>query len=328
MPRGGRGTERFLAAFEELERAGAVAGPEWLLARRRAALGRFAEVGFPASREEEWRYTSMTPMVEAPFRLPLEAAPNGHGRHALGRLGLGTAAWPRLVFVGGRLSAAGSAVPPLPAGVRVGSLADALRVDGQLIEPHLGCHAALDREGFTALNTACFQDGALVSVPPDIRLPEPIHVVFVGAPGVLAQPRCLVVAGPGSEATVVEHYVGPAGEAYLTNAVTEVVVGEGAVVRHCALEEEGAHAFHVRTVQVDQERDSTFVSGSVALGGRLVRQNLGVLFRGEGGTCTLDGLYVVGGGQHVDNHITVDHSRPRCASRQLYKGILEGHARA
>jgi Fe-S cluster assembly protein SufD len=325
--RGGRGTERFLAAFAELERAGVLVGPEWLQARRRGALARFAEVGFPAHREEAWRYTNMGPMVETPFRLSLGPSTDGTGLERPGPLDVGGPEWTRLVFVEGRFSPTWSTVGRLPGGVRAGSLADALRGGDRTLEAHLGAHA-VEGSGFTALNTACFQDGAFVVVPAGVRLPAPVHVLFLGGAGVLAQPRSLVLAGPGSEATIIEHYVGPSDDGYLTSAVTELVLEEDAVVRHHALEEEGARAFHVRTVQADLDRDSAFFSSAIALGGRLVRQNLGVLLRSEGGRCELDGLYLVGTGHHVDHHVTVDHAAPRGTSRQLYKGILDGQARA
>jgi Fe-S cluster assembly protein SufD len=196
------------------------------------------------------------------------------------------------------------------------------------VEPHFGRHADSEHNGFTALNTAFARDGAFVSLPAGGRLPEPIHLVFVGVADALAQPRILVLAGPASEATIIEHYVGLAGQAYLTNAVTEIVAGEGAIIRHYTLLEESEPAFHVGTIQVDQDRDSTFRACSAAMGGRLVRNNLGVLLRAPGGSCALDGLYVVTGRQHVDNHVTVDHAVPRCASQQLYKGILDGRSRA
>jgi Fe-S cluster assembly protein SufD len=110
--------------------------------------------------------------------------------------------------------------------------------------------------------------------------------------------------------------------------VTEIVVDEEAAVQHVKIQEESEAAFHVGTLQVDQHRDSSFLACSAALGARLARNNLGVRLGAEGGSCQLDGLSVMAGRQHVDHHVTVDHARPRCASRQLYKGILDGRSRA
>ncbi|MGH7263920.1 MAG: Fe-S cluster assembly protein SufD, partial [Candidatus Rokuibacteriota bacterium] len=320
--------DQYLADFDAFERNGAAGSPSWLRGLRQAAIARFAELGFPTVREEAWRYTSVAPLVEAGLRPARDEAPDTLDADVLARVDLGGARWPRLVFVDGRFSATLSSVPALPTGARVTSLAEALAADGRLVEAHLGRHAAFGGDGFTALNTAFARDGAVVVLPAGVRLPEPVHLVFVATAGVLAQPRTLVVAGHGSEATIVEHYLGLAGPAALTSAVTEVVVGDGALVHHYTLHEQGERAFHVGTLQVDQDRDSAFRACSATMGGRLVRSNLGVLLRAEGASCVLDGLYAIGGRQHVDNHVTVDHAAPRCASQQLYKGILDGRSRA
>jgi Fe-S cluster assembly protein SufD len=320
--------DQYLADFDRFERNGAARSPSWLRGLRQAAIARFAELGFPTVREEAWRYTSVAPVVERAFRPIGGEVLAGLGHGVLAPFMLGPVDGSRLVFLNGRFSAELSSIRPLPGGARIVSLADALTTEAGLLEPHLGRHADSEHNGFTALNTAFARDGAFVSLPAGGRLPEPVHLVFVGGADALAQPRILVVAGPASEATIVEHYVGLSGQAYLTNAVTEIVAGEGAAIRHYTLQEESEHAFHVGTVQVDQDRDSTFRACAAVLGGRLVRNDLGVLLRAEGGTCALDGLYAVTGRQHVDNHVTVDHAAPRCASQQLYKGILDGRSRA
>jgi Fe-S cluster assembly protein SufD len=319
---------RYLADFEAFERAEGGRTPRWLRALRRAAITRFGEAGFPTPREEAWRYTSVAPLLEPGFPPGRDEAPGGLEADLVDPGLLGAAEWTRLVYVNGRFAPALSSLGPLPGGVRVGSLADALVTEAALIERHLGRHADPARDAFAALNTAFARDGALVSVAAGARLAEPICLVFVGADGVLAQPRTLVVAGPGSEATVIEHHIGAPDCAYLTNAVTEIVVGEGAAIHHATLLEESERAFHVRTVQVDQDRDSRFGFSVAVMGGRLVRNTLGVLLHGEGARAALDGFYAVAGVQHVDNHVTVEHAAPRCTSQQLYKGILDGRSRA
>jgi Fe-S cluster assembly protein SufD len=157
----------------------------------------------------------------------------------------------------------------------------------------------------------------------------PIHLLFVstGAGGpTISHPRSLIVAEPESRAVIVETYVGVEGGVYLTNAVTEIVLGQGAAVDYCRLQAEADGAFHVATVQVRQERDSAFSSCSVMLGAALSRNDLGVVLAGERAVCTLDGLYVAAGAQHVDNHTCVEHVEPHGTSRELYKGVLDGRA--
>jgi Fe-S cluster assembly protein SufD len=320
--------ETYRAAFEALERTAAGQAPDWLRGLRREAITRFAETGFPTVRQEEWRHTSVAPLIEAAF--PPATDRNGAGAEpaTLGRFPAGMFGGIRLVFIDGRYAASLSTVPPLPGGLCIGSLAEALVTDAPGLDAHLGRHATAAGDGFTALSTAFVRDGAFVSLPPGARVESPIHLLFVGATRALAQPRNLVIAGRDSAATIIEHYAGVDGQAYWTNVVTEIVVEEGATVRHVKIQEESEAAFHVSTLQVDQQRDSSFSACSAALGARLARNNLGVRLGAEGGSCQLDGLYMMAGRQQVDNHITVDHARPRCASRQLYKGILEGRSRA
>jgi Fe-S cluster assembly protein SufD len=321
--------DHYLSEFEALERQGALRSPSWLAPVRRSAMARFAEAGFPTTRDEDWRYTNLAPLVATPFRPVRAPAPDGLPTGTLERLALGGTGSPRLVFVDGRYSPRHSSRPPLPARVQLSSLAEAMTIDGELIERHLARHATWDANVFAALSTAFVEDGVFLHVPADTSLSAPIELLFLAtAPRVLAQPRILVVAGPNSRVSVVERYVGLTDEAYFTNAVTEIVAGDAAVVDHYVLQEQGTGAFHVATVHAGLARDSAFSTCSATFGGRLGRTTLGLQFGGEGAQGAISGLYVVGGRQHVDNHVTVDHAVPRCTSRQLFKGVLDGSARA
>jgi Fe-S cluster assembly protein SufD len=109
--------------------------------------------------------------------------------------------------------------------------------------------------------------------------------------------------------------------------VTEIVCGDGAVLEHYKLQRESLAAFHVQKVGATQERGSNFASHNVCLGAALARTDINVLFKAEGSECTLNGLFLAGGSQHVDNHTLIDHAKPHCTSRELYKGILDGRSR-
>jgi Fe-S cluster assembly protein SufD len=320
--------DRYLATFQALERRGAFRSPSWLVPLRRRAIDRFAESGFPTTRDEDWRYTNLTSLAATPFR-PAAPSPAGVPDGALERLALPGVEWPRLVFVDGRYSPKLSMARPLPGGGQVASLAEAMITDREVVERHLGGHAAWDRNVFAALSTAFIQDGAFVCLPADARPEVPVELLFLATtPGVVAQPRTLIVAGLQSRLTVVERYVGLTDETYFTNAVTEVVAGPGAAVDHYVLQEQGVEAFHVATLHATLERDSAFATCGATFGGRLARTTLTLELAGEGGRGAVSGLYVVGGRQHVDHHVTVDHAVPRCASRQLFKGVLDGTSRA
>jgi Fe-S cluster assembly protein SufD len=305
--------------------------PGWLGALRREGYARFALRGFPGPREEAWRHTNVAPIARTSFALPEPGRTIPADR--LSKLDFGGAftGW-EIVFVDGRF------VPELSSpsgaeGVRIGSLADALRNDpDDHVRPHLARLAPPDdTDPFRGLNAALLEDGGFIELAPGIAPTAPIHLIFfstgvAGRPTV-THPRTLVVASRGSHATVVETYAGSEGGAYLTNAVTEIVVEAGARVDHYKLQRESEGAFHVSTLAVELGRDATFSDHSVCVGGGLVRQHVEARFAGQGGDCALFGLFVGDGAQHLDTHTLVDHAVPHCTSRELYKGILGGRAR-
>jgi Fe-S cluster assembly protein SufD len=323
------GTDRYLAEFESLERRTATHTPAWLTELRRAAMERFVERGFPTMRDEDWRYTNLAALAATPFRVAGSAAADAVLTEMVQRSVIGPSAWPRLVFVDGRHAPRHSLARPLPGGARLSSLAEAMRGDQELIERHLARPARWESDVFAALNTAFIEDGALLHVPDEAMLTAPIELVFLTTQaGVLSQPRILIVAGPHSRFTVVERYLGLTDQAGFVNAISELAIGPGASVDHYVLQEQSAATFHMAGIHAALERDSTFATCEATFGALLARTTLEVRFGGEGGRASLAGLYVTGGRQHVDHHVTVDHAVPRCSSRQLYKGVLDGSARA
>lgn len=311
----------------EKELAGA---PSWLRELRRGAAARFAEVGFPTPREEAWKYTDVTPIAQAGFK-PAAKGVNGVDPARLEGFWFENLPSHRLVFVNGHYSEKLSAPGAWPKNVTVMSLADALRHQAHRIEPYLGRCVPEKAHGFAALNTALFTDGAYIHLSRGVRLAKPIHLLYVttGAGGpVLSQPRNLVVAEADSQAVLMENYVAIGESAYFTNALTEVAVGPHALIEHYRLQEEGAQAYHIGGLHVHLDRDGRFTAHGIDLGGRLVRNDLRSVLDAEGAECHLNGLYVLGGRQHVDNHTHIDHAKPRGTSREFYKGVLDGRSRA
>jgi Fe-S cluster assembly protein SufD len=326
-----------LARFEEKRFADE---PAWLSKIRGEAFARFMSLGFPSMKNEEWKYTNVGPIAKVPFRPANEETGLGEGhagpssaRASEGRpLPGGDGA--RIVFVNGRHASGLSNAGAGTAIVR--SLREALREEPRLLEPHLARHASFERNAFTALNTAFLEDGAFVRIPRGTIAGEPVHLIFLSAADsrepAVSHPRNLILAESNSQATIIETHIGsgalPEGEGvYFTNAVTEVVCEEGAVLEHYKVQRESLSAFHVQTIQADQGRTSNFTSHNLCLGAALARTDINVLFTAEGSECALNGLFLAGGTQHMDNHTTIDHSKPRCTSRELYKGILDGRSR-
>jgi Fe-S cluster assembly protein SufD len=306
-------------------------GPGWLEPLRRAAADRFAAVGFPASRNEEWRFTPIAPIAKATWR-PSPGVAAKVPAERLAPFIFGHPEWSTLVFVNGAHSKALSRVLELPRGVRVGSLAEALRSNDSVLQAHLTRHAPIDGSPFTALNTAGFGDGGLVHVPAGLDLDRPVHLIYVttaDAEGTAIHPRNLIVVERGARASVIESYVTlvPDG-VYWTNPVTEVAAAAGSWLEHTRIQRESERAYHVGLTHVDQQRDSHYRSFSMAMGGALARHNLHVRLNDENIETLMYGLYLTRGDQVVDNHTAIFHDQPNCRSWEVYKGVLDGRSRA
>lgn len=314
----------YLSQFRNLNGS----GPAWLRPVRAAAIERFGELGFPTTRLEDWKYTNVAPLARVPFRFdPAAESSREAARAALETAALGKG--PQIVFVNGRFSSSLSSIADLPSGIRVQSLAEALDQDRGLVEPHLGRYASYDEHSFTALNTAFLTDGALVWVPRGARVAEAVQLIFISAGNgtpFVSHPRTLVVAGESSDLTVVETYVGADMGPYFTNAVTEIVLEPDARLTHYKLQRESDAAFHVARVEVHQGRATQMRTCSLSFGAALARNDINTVLDGEGAECWLDGLYLVGGAQHVDHHTSIDHRKPHGTSHELYKGVLDGRS--
>jgi Fe-S cluster assembly protein SufD len=300
-----------------------VGAPAWLATLRRNAFERFAELGVPTTHDEDWKYTNVSAIAKTRFE-PGELAVAEPDRFPLADMGCAT----RLVFVNGNFSRDLSSTDRAQGGVRVHSLRELLRDGSEIVESHFARYARFDHHAFVALNTALAEDGAVVEVDKDAVPDQPIHLLFLSVPNgvpTVSHPRNLIVAGRGSQASVIETYVGAGGAACFTNAVTEIRVGDGAVFDHYRVQQESDQAFHVATVQAVQGRQSVFSSHNVALGAALARNDVNSVLDAEGAECYLNGLFLATGSRLVDNHTMLDHAKPHCQSREVYKGILAGH---
>jgi Fe-S cluster assembly protein SufD len=306
-------------------------GPRWLQDMRARAASSFAALGFPTVRDEEWRFTNVSPIANTEFKPATDLASRATEAELAGYLYSDAAH--RIVIVNGRFSAELSRAMDLPAGVRVGSLAAAVTDQAEVVQRHLGQLADFGTRAFPALNTAMAVDGAYLYIPDGVILEQPIHLLFVttvpdAATPIMSNTRALIVAGERTQARIVETYVGPRGAAYFTNAVTEVFSGDGSVIDHYKVQEESVNAFHIASMHVHAARSSNFSSHSFSLGGKLVRNDVMAHLDGEGAEVTLNGLYLADGDRLIDNHTVIDHAKAHCPSHEIYKGILGGKARA
>lgn len=324
-----KGTEPYVSAFESYRKNGGAVGPRWLKELRESAIASFANLGFPTTRNEDWKYTSVDPIASTRFAR-VENTDADVAAEAIAELAFIPASSARLVFVDGIYSPRLSEFASLPAGVRVESLAEALRRDDEVLRAQFSRYARHQQQSFVALNTAFVEDGALVFFPKGLVLEDPLYLVFVSSGGghpVVFHPRNLIVADVGSQARIVQSHVGIADGVYFSNAVTELVGREGAAIDYYVLQQEGKDAYHVGTVEAELSRQCTLAAHCITLAGSLVRNDVRVVLNGEGSECSLNGLYVLDAKQHVDNHTEIEHCMPHAKSHELYKGILSGHAR-
>ncbi len=304
--------------------------PVWFLNLREKAGEAFESLDFPTTRDEEWKYTNIAPILKVPYIELFDPDADGTTAGRIAPFSFAESRNSQLVFVNGWFSQELSALSALPAGVIVCNLAGIPAEHAKVARDHLAAYADYRDKVFTALNTANIGDGALVYVPNGKVVETPIHLLFISTARepLVSHPRVLIVAGGGAIATVIESYVSLDEDVYFTNAVAEVVAKEGSVITHYRLQEESERAFHIATTQVHQERGSNYSSYAISLGGEIARHDLNVALAGEKTETTVDGLYVVTGKQHVDNHTVIDHQKPHSTSHQLYKGILDGRSRA
>jgi Fe-S cluster assembly protein SufD len=319
-----KGTDAHLEKFSRFESQ--ARQPAWLFPLRKAGIARFAELGFPTLQQEDWRFTNVARIAKLPFKPMLEPAAEGISPDALEQFPFARLHGSRLVFVNGHYKPRLSSVRGLPAGARVMNLAAALAADAAFVEKHLGRYMSNGGDAFGALNQAFFLDGGFLHVPAGKEVEEPIQLIYISTAkqsGATIQPRNLIVAEAGSKATIIESYVTIGGTAYFTNAVTELVVGENAVVEHLKFQDEAADAFHMAAICGEFGRASRVNFHSFALGSQLSRNNIRAKLAGEGLECILNGLYLTKGEQLADHHMVVEHAQPHCASHEYFNGILD-----
>lgn len=317
----------YQTAFELFESTLNGESREQLHGLRRSAFAEFLATGFPTTKDEEWRFTNVSPIARTAFQPVLKYDPNGVTALQVAELSFDDLTCSRMVFVDGQYAKEFSSIHALPAGVVVTSLAAAIKSHRDSLERHFIRQALSPSNPFLALNTAFLQDGAFISVPEGVVLEEPVHLMFIStrrADPFAVHPRNVIVLGNRSRAALVETYGSSADATYLMNTATEIRLGQGAVLEHDKLQQESEQAFHAATVHVRQDRGSSYTSNVINLGGSIVRNTITAELAGEQAMAVLNGLSLGTGTQLIDNHTAIDHAMPHCESHELYKSILAG----
>ena len=318
----------YLAEYDRFRDALAAS---WPAQRRSAALEYLKTHGFPTRRAEQWKYTDVSPITRRKFTLEQPGAT--HIDEALvEKLRFAQLNCHELVFINGSFCAELSRNLQLPSGATARALQSHQDDNAELLERYFGAEDI--GPAFTALNTALLNDGVLIHIPRGMEIPAPIHIIYVGGrageqqTSLMAHPRNLIALAPQASASIIETYAGIAEAEYFTNSHTSILAQPGARLDYYKIQQEGPRAYHIGTTQISQQADSRVDCHALSLGAKLARWDIDVELLEPGAQVNLNGLYLTGNQQHVDNHTLVEHKQPHTISNENYRGIMNGRSRA
>jgi len=299
--------------------------PNWLKNLREEAFDFFTETGFPVQQSEEWKYTSVAAIGRENFQIGQMADLTSE---EIAPFVFDESKRSVLVFTNGRYDRNLSNLEAL-GDATILSFAEAANDEryAAILRAKLGSLVDLEKNGFTALNTAFISEGAFLLVPKNVKIDAPIQLLFLTGDNVVSCPRVLIIAENHAEATVIETYVRGEETKYLTNSVAEIFLADEAKIKHYRVQRESHNAFHISNTAAEVHRGSIYDTTAITLGARLSRHDVALKFNAEGGEAFVDGLYLLGGQQHHDTHSVIRHDVPNCTSHQTYKGILNDKSR-
>ncbi len=322
-------TEHFRRQFADLAPQLTGADVPWLNQSRRDALEQFAVKGYPSPRIEDWKYTRLTPITNQTFQSVIQAP-------AISDIsipqGLRMDGAYQMVFIDGHFREDLSQLSDNHSGIRIYSLAMALKEFPQRMQALFGHAQSIERHGFNALNSAFANDAAVIELEPNQVLEKPLQLIFLASPNtpeqdpLMVHPRVMISLAANTRLQLIESYSGSGTSNYLNNCATLAVLEKGARLDHYKHQQEAPDAFHISSLDVLQHADSQFISHSISLGAAISRNEIHVNLNGPGAECTLNGLYMGSAKQYVDYHTRIDHSQPHCNSNEHYKGVLGGSA--
>jgi len=296
---------------------------------RKNALENLAELSFPTNKNEEWKYTNVTPILKQNFIPALISSLPKFKKDEIKQFLFKDFDYHLMVFVNGLFSEELSEINNLPKGVVVDGLNRVTKNNPGSISKYINKLSKIDN-AFNALNTTYSYDGLVVVVPDGIILEKPIQVLYLNSSKddlVLSLPRNLIVAGKNSQVSVISNYHGYGDKIYFSNIITEVYVEGNAIVDFYKIQNENDESYHIEKMQATQKKNSVFNHYNINFGGAIVRNDINTLHDDQNIETHYYGLYLAHGKQHIDNHTFVDHAKPNCMSNELYKGILDDNSR-
>ena len=313
----------YLSQFQKAEKS---FSPQWMEMKKNS-ISNFKKLGFPTTKNEEWKYTNVTGLLNINFTTP--------GNESVLALNDIKQFLPEeenailLVFENGKFRSGLSKISTLPKGIIAGNLCDFH--EHHAVKKHLGNIATDKKESFVALNTALFHEGAFIFADKNVIGDRAIHLLFLNdarTNPTVSYPRNLIVASEGSSLKISENYYSiKAVNPSFCNPVTEIYIDDNAAIEFNKNEAENSDDFHIDYISVFLRKDSRLNIQTITSGGMMVRNNLKIELQQQNGTANLNGLYVTSGESHVDNHSFVDHASPGCYSNELYKGVIDDKSR-
>jgi Fe-S cluster assembly protein SufD len=299
------------------------AEPSWLVERRRSALARFGELGLPTRRQENWRFTNLRALETTDY--PPASVETAADETALTPYRLAGATH-RIVLVNGRFAPALSAVGALPSGVYLAPLSAALRERADLAAALFDGSDSVANQPFAALNAAFAGDGFVLALEDGVALETPVEIIHLGhaAAPQAAHTRNAVLAGKHSRARIIESHAGTG--RYWRNLVTRVELGEGAALRHVALQDDSGEAINTGLSRVALATGARYESFTLTLGALLSRADAVVTIAGERAYCGIGGAYLLRGRQEATIATLIDHAAPGSETREVFKGVVEDRA--
>jgi len=293
---------------------------------RKSAIESAGNLGFPTTKQEEWRFTNPAQIVKSDFKFADKSSLQSVSTNDIKPFLIKDWSGTILVFVDGFYAETLSNIKN-STGVTIASLSQNLVENSDSVSK-VSSIAQFKNEVFTALNTAFTNDGSVIDISANTILENNIHILHLtSSANAISTNRNLITVGKNAQATIVESFHTMNNEAGLVNTVTEIAIDENAKLNHYKFQDESKNHFHIGNTAIIQKANSVFTSIAFDFGGKLVRNNISTILDGQGITSTLNGLYIADGEQHIDNHTFIDHAMPHCDSHELYRGILNDKAK-
>lgn len=297
---------------------------------RREALNNFKYLGFPGKRDEEWRFTDISPILDNDYKPLLYPQITKISKDDVDQLTFQDTSVLRLVFVDGFFSETLSDRRVSTKDIIITNIKRLLSQDAAEMVDLLKKYKNYENDSFTALNSAFIKDGAVIKVAKNVDYEKPVHLVFISTghdkPQV-THPKNMVLVDKNSSLTLIESFVSLSEDQYFNNVVSELSLAENARVDHYRLQNESLNAYHIGNIFVHQQGNSRYISTNMTFGASISRTNINTDLDGQGIETHLNGLYMGHGDQLIDNHTYINHAKPHCESHEIYQGILSDNAR-